>query len=344
MIGVDPALERGVDPRELFETWAPRGVIWSEWAKPILFVEIGRKKELRVRVAGRFGAIAAVPPSGPPPQASPSAMGPEVSNQSSASRTPPQMDLPTPRPPAADVGVETGSASGMETGLGAGSGVWAPPWSAQEVAERLAPRPRDRVALVVDVPAVRAIELGLALAKVGYRPVPLFNTTFGPQSILDVGPIAKALLDGAESLGRLRLDPDAPPAFLIDAHRASAQPKPGDYDNRWIVFPQDFPAASLIKAHGFEEVQVLREDDRPPENDLLAVLDGWRREGVRVGVRRIGGEAAQTGSQPAPLPGPIRRHVGPLLAFAAVFLGLRRSSAGGFGAVVPHAGGGGGMG
>ncbi|HMN95563.1 MAG TPA: hypothetical protein PKC43_04995 [Phycisphaerales bacterium] len=328
------------DPRAIFEAWAPRGVIWSEWAKPVLLVQAGRRGGLSASgdPGNPTAGAALAPRSGFADLASASG-GPAVERpaQRAASpwpdeaAAPPALDDRDVVPPASPLKpAETPAPSGpLEIDA-----------LIDACAARWPLRMRERRALVLDLPASESIAAGLALARRGFRPVPLFNTTDGPGAIVDVQPILRGLVAGAEALARIRLDPDAPPAFLIDEKRTAPRPQPGLYDNRWIVFPQDFPAASLLRAHAIEEAIVVRRDDRAPEADLLAVLDGWRHEGIRVGVRRIDHPDAP----PRELPGRARRLVGPLLAFAAVFLGLRRNSAGGFGAAIPFAASGGGFG
>lgn len=302
------------DPQSLFEAWAPRGVIWSEWAKPVLFVDLARVER------GRPGTGAeterreqADRPAAPGARSAPTAPSASAHGDSP---TPPPIALHEPP---------------HELHLDA-----LPSWI---------PRPTDRTAIVVDLPGTAAVAAGLALGKEGFRPVPLFNTTVGEAALLDVRRLADALVEGAERVERLRIDPDAPPAFLIDSERTAPTPRAGAYDNRWIVFPQDFPGAALLRAHRIDDVLVLRPDDRVPAADLVTVLDGWRRAGLRVTLRRVSLRDARDPKQsvsaeasiPRELPGPARRLIGPWLAFAAVALGLRRNSAGSFGAVVPHA-------
>ena len=94
-----------------------------------------------------------------------------------------------------------------------------------------------RTAVVVDLPGEAAVLTGLALARRGYQPVPLFNGCLASGMVVDVAPLAAALLGGAE---RLRHQPPAkavPPAFLLDSRRREGkeQVRPGRFDNRWAV-------------------------------------------------------------------------------------------------------------
>jgi len=188
-------------------------------------------------------------------------------------------------------------------------------------------------AVVVDLPGPQAVLVGLALAQRGFRPVPMFNGTSGPNAVVPVEPIERALGAGTEVLKRLVLAPDARPAFLIDADRGTVMgaQEPGRYDNRWIVLPQDFPSGVALLAHGIKQVLVIRQRTTVPDQDLTHVLLRWAEAGVA-----LRGLSLETGVMESPLsltmPSNFRR-----LWYAAIALmGLRRSSVGGFGSTVPQ--------
>jgi hypothetical protein len=198
-----------------------------------------------------------------------------------------------------------------------------------------APSTRDRVAVVVDMPGTQSVACGLVLAERGFRPVPLFNTTFGPGSNLhDVGAILSCLIAAADRLAALRIPDDAPPAFLIDSSRIEGNPAPLTYDNRWMVFPQDFPSARALRAAGLESAVIVRREGKPIEADLRAVLRYWHRDGFTSRafdpMTRVHEELAFYSSWISFL----TDHT-----FAWMMglrgNGLRRNSAGGFGGVVP---------
>ncbi|MFO0874660.1 MAG: hypothetical protein U0575_11920 [Phycisphaerales bacterium] len=188
-----------------------------------------------------------------------------------------------------------------------------------------------RAAIVVDLPGAEAVHAGVALAVAGFRPVPLFNTTANPAALVDVKSVVAALIEHASAIGAIAIDADAAPAFLIDCNRApGTRGAPGRFDNRWIVFPQDFPSGEVLRANGIEEAIVVRDDAKPPAADLLRVLATWRAAGLRVDQLDRSSDA-----RPCALDMRPRRFFGPMLAMATVFLGLRRNSAGGFGAWIP---------
>jgi hypothetical protein len=191
-------------------------------------------------------------------------------------------------------------------------------------------------AVVVDLPGALSVELGLALAAGGFRPVPLFNACDGRDAALDLKPIVRRLLDGAASLSQRALPDDAPPAFLLDSRRMEvAAPPPGKFDNRWLSFPQDFPSASFLASRGIRRVILV--DTRPaPRDDLAHTLRRWQEAGLEI-LRK----EWDSPSPPAPLDVPRPSRFRSTWHRVLALVGLRRNSAGGFGAVVPVPGSGG---
>ena len=192
------------------------------------------------------------------------------------------------------------------------------------------PEPRERTAIVADLPGRIGADFGLALARAGYRPVPLYNCCQGASAVVDVAPIEHGLLVGAEELPRLRIRDDAPPVFLLDSNRMQGPaPLPGRFDNRWLVFPQDFPSASYLRSRGIARVLLVQEKEGAPREDLAHVLRRWQLGGIELTATTLAGAA------PRPLqvaaPSLFRRAWYRVMAT----MGLRRSNVGGFGAVIP---------
>ena len=185
-------------------------------------------------------------------------------------------------------------------------------------------------ALVVDLPGARAAAMAVALAARGHRPVPLFNTCDDPAAVIDVRPLVGELAAAAAPLRSRSLPPDAPPAFLLDSGRMrpAVLPSPGKFDNRWVVFPQDFPSAAFLQSRGIREVVLILESEKP-EQDLAHVLRRWQDAGLAIYVM-----PPRDGS-PQPIvvdkPSWFRTLGYRLIAMS----GLRRNNAGGFGAVIP---------
>jgi len=188
-----------------------------------------------------------------------------------------------------------------------------------------------RTAIIVDLPGVASVTVGLALAARGYRPVPLYNTSFGDAAVVDAEAIARELLRRTAWLQGISLAKSAPPVFLLDANRMSPAvlPAPGRYDNRWIVFPQDFPSGSYLRANGVSDV-LLVHGDKGVQDDLSHVLLRWQQLGVKLSARDVSAPG-QTRELRVTPPSLFRRLWYRVIALS----GLRRNNAGGFGAVIP---------
>jgi hypothetical protein len=207
--------------------------------------------------------------------------------------------------------------------------------SPQQIDLPWAARASHDSAIVIDLPGAEAIHYGLALLRHGYRPVPLYNTNPGNIAVVQVDEIMSGLIGGAGIIESARLGIDARPAFLLDSQRLAGvrRPNPGSFDNRWMVFPQDFPSAGFLRSRGVREVIIVQETENQPQDDLRHVLLRWQEAGLNIAVL-----AVKQGAAASPQPIMIRRPS----SFRAWWyrmlasMGLRRNSAGGFGSVVPE--------
>lgn len=199
-----------------------------------------------------------------------------------------------------------------------------------------APRALDRTAIILDLSGPSAITTALALASRGYQPVLLINTSPGSSAILDMSGIEAAVIGGAALLPAT-ISAGAPPAFVLDSRRLSGKPTPGSFDNRWLVFPQDFPSAHFLKAQGIERVLIVRNTPDEIGHDLRQVLVEWRRAGLMLQTFSLTRDATPVEYTP-------RTHWSwrPLALLGMIALGLRANSAGGFGSKVPVSSEGGG--
>jgi hypothetical protein len=208
--------------------------------------------------------------------------------------------------------------------------------------------PSDRAnaagtAIVVDLPGLESIGLSLELARLGFRPVPLFNACPAPPGFLgEVVPelvpatlLLPALVQAADRLKSIDLPEDSAPAFLLDANRL-AEGKPlarGSFDNRWVVFATDLPSARFLVQHQITSVELIHRG--VPGDDVLDVLRDWNRAGIPLWHTDLDH------------PGPAH----PLALPTAWFLGLSRfarrllalfslrsNPGGGYGGIVPESG------
>ncbi|HLP84480.1 MAG TPA: hypothetical protein VK157_09025 [Phycisphaerales bacterium] len=194
----------------------------------------------------------------------------------------------------------------------------------------------SRAAVVIDLPGSSAVALALALARRGMRPVPLHNCSVGPGvNTYNAHEVILAYADAGRELLSLKIPDDAAPVFIIDSARLRGFASPNMYDNRWMVFPQDFPSARALREANLTRVVLVRRGDTI-EHDLRTVLRGWKRDGVEIELFDL-----DRGSLT-----PLTYSLSWLGAMGDVirlaFTGLRTNSAGGFGGVVPDVSSGGG--
>lgn len=192
-------------------------------------------------------------------------------------------------------------------------------------------------AIVIDAPGEESAALGLSLAARGYRPIPLYNALMAPDEIapvVDVVSLAIELRRGALVLNRRLLSPAAPPAFLIDANRATrlAVRSLPYFDNRSFISELDVPAAALLKEQGIERVIVVQRGNEPPA-DLRYVLLAWQAGGLPIFT-----QIPWIAWNPDPLklkqPSPLAR----LFHRLGATVGYAKDPAGAFGGVVSGSG------
>ncbi|MFO0591394.1 MAG: hypothetical protein U0441_27850 [Polyangiaceae bacterium] len=136
------------------------------------------------------------------------------------------------------------------------------------------------VAIVVDLPHAAAVPVGVGLAHLGFRPVPLYNALPDVAEIVDQRAILAALVAGAELLGEI--PESAPPAFLLDAKRSWERipAEPPVFDNRWVCSPWDFPSPDVLWERGIRRVVVIHGGAARVAWDLANVLVPWKERGI----------------------------------------------------------------
>jgi hypothetical protein len=189
--------------------------------------------------------------------------------------------------------------------------------------------------IVVDLPAAHGVAIALSLAALGYRPIPLYNAcpeAPNDTALVNVRPIMIALAAAAPSLQSLRLSPNAPPAFLLDANRntASIAPLPGAFDNRSISLPTDFPSAHLLLSHGIQRAILLQSHHTQPQADLSHTLRRWQESNLPILSKTMDD---QDGPQPITVDRPKAFRL--LWYNLLAKLGLKSNPLGGFGGRLP---------
>ena len=231
---------------EIYKTWAPYDALWTQWAKPVLFMH-SPQELLR------------------------------------------ELDIP-----------ELGWIQSVES----------------------------QTMIIVDLPSKSSVVESMGLARLGYRPVPLYNGVDGRvfSMVVKVDEIAAALCYCAGILATYNIGPEAPPVFMLDSNRMNGSGKqPGTYDNRWCVFPQDMPSASFLINAGIRRI-IVRSDRI--QNDLSHILLRYQEEGIEIHL--CTGEQIEKISVVKP------SKFRSLSYRFSVILGLTRNGAGGFGDKIPE--------
>lgn len=201
-----------------------------------------------------------------------------------------------------------------------------------------APPADGRTAIVCDLRGASGVQTGVALAERGYRPVLLYNALPAPAptpqaAVVNVRLIITALEFLSPTLAALTLPHSAPPVFLLDADRRAGSPAQGQFDNRSLSFPTDFPSANLLRLAGISQIVLVQDLTRTPQDDLVPTLFEWQQAGLAI-------SAVATMLDPSPQPLAVRKPTwwGRLWLRIFAALGLRGNATSGFGAFVPQSG------
>lgn len=142
-------------------------------------------------------------------------------------------------------------------------------------------------ALIVDLPGAESVEVGIALAKEGYRPIPAFNGTIeqpGSRTTVDNQSVGMGLIAGAEELLKIDLKDDARPAFLLDSNRLHRHRIDVTvFDNSWDIYPQDMPSAEYFINNGIHKIVVI--GDRL-SRDLKKILYGYQKKKIEIYLQK----------------------------------------------------------
>lgn len=139
-------------------------------------------------------------------------------------------------------------------------------------------------AIFVDLYGDKGVEQGIALAKLGYRPVPLYNGTncqLGAIALVDNSGIEGALLWGASELAKLDLPDTAPPAFLLDTCRMHRKFKTNlsIFDNSWDLYEQDIPSAEFFLRHRINKIVITGQQI---QKDLKKIFYKFQNKGIKI--------------------------------------------------------------
>ena len=138
-------------------------------------------------------------------------------------------------------------------------------------------------AIFIDLPGKESIELGIGLAHMGYRPIPVFNGTDeqqGSQATTNTYLIESCLINGSQKLKNIKLKNDANPTFLLDSHRTNRyRAKESIFDNSWDLYKQDIPSAEYFKQNGITKIIVVGETI---QRDLKKIFLKFQEKGIEI--------------------------------------------------------------
>ena len=113
-------------------------------------------------------------------------------------------------------------------------------------------------AIIIDLPGNDSIIEGIALSKIGYRPIPIYNGTNeqeGAMPTVDNSIIEYGLVKGALEIEKINLDNNAPPVFLLDSNRTNRyKMNVSVFDNSWDIYDQDIPTAEYFLKNGITKI------------------------------------------------------------------------------------------
>ncbi|MCL1945318.1 MAG: hypothetical protein FWF56_05920 [Firmicutes bacterium] len=140
-------------------------------------------------------------------------------------------------------------------------------------------------ALILDLPQYRGVEDGVALSKLGWVAIPLYNGTQAPPNahgFVNNTHIIDSLIWGAEQLQQIEISTNAKPAFLLDSLRRNRSHLVNHmYDNSWDIYEHDLPTASFLKNHSINALTVITNS---VQKDLKAILKKYKNDGMNVEI------------------------------------------------------------
>ena len=139
------------------------------------------------------------------------------------------------------------------------------------------------IAIILDLPDYESIKEGIVLAKLGFRPIPLYNGTDeqqGAMALVSNHGIENALIWGAYELQKLKIADDAPPVFLLDSNRIHRfKMNVSVFDNSWDLYDQDIPSAEYFLKNGISKIVVR---GVTIQKDLVKILYKFQKKGITI--------------------------------------------------------------
>ena len=138
-------------------------------------------------------------------------------------------------------------------------------------------------AIIIDLPGNDSIKEGLAIAKLGFRPIPIYNGTEeqkGAIPTVDNHSIKLGLIKGALELEKIKISLNAPPTFLLDSNRMNRfKMDISVFDNSWDIYAQDLPSAEYFIKNDVNKIIIRSETIN---KDLKKILFKFQEKGIRI--------------------------------------------------------------
>ena len=140
-------------------------------------------------------------------------------------------------------------------------------------------------AIIIDTPGYSSIKEGIGLAKMGFRPVPIFNGTneqLNSKATTNNRIVESALIWGASELEKISIKTNSSPVFLLDSNRMNRYKMDESiFDNSWDIYHQDIPTADYFLESGINKI-IVRGEGKTIEKDLSKVLYKFQKKNIKI--------------------------------------------------------------
>ena len=140
----------------------------------------------------------------------------------------------------------------------------------------------DNTAIIIDINGIDSIKEGIELAKIGYRPIPIFNGTSSNNALSTTNNkvIEPLLIWGALELKKIKLKDNALPVFLLDDNRLNRYKiNRGIFDNSWDVYYQDLPSSKYFLNNNIDKILVRA---NKINKDLNKILYDYQKNNLKI--------------------------------------------------------------
>ncbi|NLC97341.1 MAG: hypothetical protein GX675_07250 [Erysipelotrichaceae bacterium] len=141
----------------------------------------------------------------------------------------------------------------------------------------------NNTAIFVDLSQEESVLEGMSYAKMGYRPIVLFNgspTQKNAFSIVDLKPLQEVLLWASNILQNLSFEEDCAPVFFLDSNRIFRHKMDVSvFDNSWDLYSQDIPTPEYFLNHKINKIIVRSYDIK---RDLKRIFYSYQKKGIDI--------------------------------------------------------------